>query len=942
MTNKWIITGDVHIHRFTEHNVDDFRLKQFVSLAKRLVVLGRHHKAKTIVLSGDTIHVAQHEPKVSHTVREFFNILTKGFDRVFYIFGQHDLNSKSKLTDNNFVNSIVPVIGYDAKYMHKEIINESGRRITFKDWEHTHDVSWIEDKVDLLISHVTIHDRFGQDIDQSKFDLGFAGDIHTPTNIGNLHSTNVPMPNGISDNQDGSVVLLDVESMKWERVATECGDFQYLKFFYADSIPKEYENYPNLAIRERTLSALGEDGTSSIVHLNSLLDIKSVIETCAIESRLEETHKKHSALITYEDSLLSFDFKLIDVRVKNFRSIDDFHYEFSNGLLYLYGMTGSGKSSLIRALIYCLVGGDEPRLNIRTGADYIQTEVNLEYEGKRFNIKRSWQGSGSFTYFIDGVEATGGSIRARQENLYAELPFLNHLGIIYRDQKAPPLLSQYGFSDRINLISSILNLGIINEYLDYSIKEVIKYVSQLATHNDESIRLDAIIKSLTEESINTVKQEPDLLLEISSINSELEELGMREKVANRLSTLLVDIAKAETLFNKCDILTEEELSSLNEETDSIKSDISELRTTVSEIDKAVMVSSRSVGSLTESYRAGKKKLESYLADLASHESGSVSSCVLCGSALDQSSSEKHINELKPLIEVAKSEIEAIKIKIEKETISNTENLDLKREAEEYLKSINESLSKVTSKIRDHTSSIKSKNYLDELNASLSKYDTSMVDVIRSTGTHPDINNTQVRSLQSQLTELNKKLGAIDEIKKTIIIVEAATNDLENLTQEIQQVEQELANMRSYRDMFTASGMVTASVFNKIADLMSTDLMKINTLRQQVNGDTKIDFSVELKVGTKYVPYDGLSGGQTNLADILFINRLINLSGGSGLLILDEALKNLDVDTLEQAIDVIEASNVRTTVLVTHVPTFQRYTHRLGVTLNGDVSQYSIN
>ena len=142
-------------------------------------------------------------------------------------------------------------------------------------WTADQDLSWIEKPVDYFFGHLTPYVEgamFGQEIDWSKFKVGFAGDYHQPKTFnGKLHTTNVPIPHYISDSTEGSVVVLDIETGEWERVPTrKAGSFNHLRIFYDDvSVPDE---------DEYTVRVKRPLPTAKSQHIHGSINLDEVIE----------------------------------------------------------------------------------------------------------------------------------------------------------------------------------------------------------------------------------------------------------------------------------------------------------------------------------------------------------------------------------------------------------------------------------------------------------------------------------------------------------------------------------------------------------------------------------------------------------------------------------------------------------------------------------------
>ena len=195
---KVLITADIHFGDYNDYNYSEkSRLKQFDLLADTYVELGKKHGCKELWIAGDFLRVPNNRSKQIHRFKKFIKTICDNFETVRYILGQHDLDSKS---DNQSIeDTIVSLFDYENFiFSNKVIHNFDGTTVAFMSWSPSQDLSWIEDKVDILIGHYTKSTFFGQEIDEDKFDLMIHGDIHNDQVLGKFVSIGNPIQHDMS------------------------------------------------------------------------------------------------------------------------------------------------------------------------------------------------------------------------------------------------------------------------------------------------------------------------------------------------------------------------------------------------------------------------------------------------------------------------------------------------------------------------------------------------------------------------------------------------------------------------------------------------------------------------------------------------------------------------------------------------------------------------
>jgi len=238
-SNDWLLVSDIHLHDYPRYNkTPKARLNQSIKLAHRIAEVGRERGIKTLVLAGDFIEVPTNRSYIVHKLKEFFEILSEGFDTVFYILGQHELDSKSQ--GQEFHDSIVTVIApKNFQYMDKKFFQHQGKNIAFMNWKPTQDLTWIKDPVDLFIGHVTVDARFGQPIDNTKFKLGIVGDIHQAKTVGNLMFIGTPQQNKLGDQQNSTAVVWNPKSNTAQHIDLDPDHSRFLGFNILRTLTKK-------------------------------------------------------------------------------------------------------------------------------------------------------------------------------------------------------------------------------------------------------------------------------------------------------------------------------------------------------------------------------------------------------------------------------------------------------------------------------------------------------------------------------------------------------------------------------------------------------------------------------------------------------------------------------------------------------------------------------
>ena len=933
--SKALIIGDTHIYPFANHNLfgdKDFRLNQFYDLMYRLVEIGEEYDCEYLFNLGDFTHKPIMNPRTLSAVDKCFKILSKkwGADKHLLISGNHDLDGKSKNLQAQD-SSLYVFKQYYEDVDHLPIMID-GKTLAFMSWTPDQDLSWIEQPVDYFFGHLTPYVEgalFGQEIDWDKFKVGFAGDYHQPKTFnGKLHTTNVPIPNYISDCQEGSVIVLDIETGEWERVPTrKKGGFNHLRIYYDDvAIPDEDEYVVRV---KRPVP------TTKSNHIHGSINLDEVIDNVVKSAKLDKVHNEVIPDVRTGGDVLSLNFLIKFLKVKNFRSIAEFEMVFDNGLYCFTSGNGEGKSSLINSIAYCLNPPRSSKDLIKRGTDEMSVELELEYQGLDHKILRTTTTKGSSVkYWVNAEEVTANNSTELNNRISENLQFMQLWDILYRYQSAPYLLSGYSYSQRIEMVSRLLGLNRVKDIYQvaYSkLKELKKSIDGLT----KQLEIDTAVKdsiTLDKDFVDTRDklraERENLEFEIVKMKEEFTQIQKNNATLNRLDTWVTELEALNSALEKFDLNQLEELEfnlgQGKEYVAGVRGDIEKLQSTISELNSKRY----SVEHEIELSQDNLAKLEN-----------SDRKCSSCGREFDGLEEfEKHIELEKgkhsDLVRKNQSKIEEYNSEISRLTTDLTS-------AQKALEESNDALQSLTSEI-DRLKLIKAQHdkfsiKQEEFNKFLNENPTiESLQRVNETEYYASImeKTNRVETLQSEIQFQNRLVSEFEryaELDKKCMTTQA----------QIDELNQGLTDWENYVKLFHATGDVIKSVFFKVAENLTSNDFVVSTVKTLSSGEERIDFDMKMMVDGGLIDYESLSGGQKVMCDIFFITRLFDMSGNVGLLMLDETLKDLDSNNLELASQMIRSAPINSVLLVTHSESFNNYDYKFNVVKENGCSIYQI-
>lgn len=936
MGTKVLLIGDTHIYPYANYNLfdeKDFRLNQFYKLMDRLVEIGNQYDCKYLFNLGDFTHKPIMNPRTLAGVKSCFEILSRKWDKEHHLLisGNHDLDGKShNLQDKD---SSLYVFNQFYTDMDHKIIQIDNKSLAFMNWSPNQDLSWIDGSVDYFFGHLTPYVEgamFGQEIDWSKFKAGFAGDYHQPKTFnGKLHTTNVPCSHYISDCQDGSVVILDIETGEWSRVKTrKTGSFNHLRIFYDDvAIPDE---------DEYTVRVKRPLPTVKSQHIHGSINLDEVIENVVKSADKVEIHNSIIQEVKSDEDVLSLNFLLKSLKIKNFRSISEFEMVFDNGLYCFTSGNGEGKSSLINSIAYCLNPPRSSKDLIKRGQDEMSVELELEYQGLDHKILRSTTTKGSSVkYWVNGEEIQANNSSELNTKINENLQFMQLWDILYRFQSAPYLLSGYSYSQRIDMVSKLLGLGKVKDIYQVA-------YSKLKESKQAS---DAILKKIEIEQavLDSMKDVPETMVDVSILEERKSELTNQlskdqitlasirknNEILTELNRRVTELETLDSQLDKSVDLTV--IGSIEENRNSCLEFIDKQKREISEYDRGIQLSKTKKATLQNEINLSESSLDKLRR--------SDRKCSACGRLFDnQDEFEAHIeSEYNKHVQLESDNSE--KITVVQKVID---------EAELGLKSAKEMLESAEQGLLQYNSGLQRLRAIESQVQFFEKKKDEFNSFLHDHPEIQDIKSVSEIEIQDKVSQLKSEISSVefeilssvqrnDQVEKRNLV----RSKIEDLISESEIAIMNASKLEEYTKLFHPTGDVIKSIFMKVAQNLTSNDYVVSTIKTLASGEDRIDFDMKMMVDGGLIDYDSLSGGQKVMCDIFFLTRLFDISGNVGLLMLDETLKDLDPNNLESASQMIKSSPINTVLLVTHSESFNNYDYKFNVRKENGCSIYQI-
>lgn len=920
---KFLITADWHIDNYSDYNYyPNSRLDQFIRLAHRINEIGREEGCEILVIAGDFLNRPVLRPFLQHKVKEIIDILESGFDKIYYILGQHSTDSKSD--DLSEHDTVLTIFESDKfQYMNHKILEFNGYKIGFQNWTHSQDTSWIEDKIDVLICHYTKSDLFGQSIDDSKFDLMIYGDIHQKGFYdGKFVSIGTPIQKDFTSQAEGTAVVLDIDNRTWKHIEIDEDHSRFLRLYYTNNKAEEGFSEDKLSyyVYKPERVEASKNNKSELLSWN---EIDELIYRLSTEGGLGDVYKEVvSKCVPYSE--IDFNFQLKYLEIQGYRSIVDFRLEFDgNDRILLLGKNGSGKSSIIKAAKSVL---ENSRYISYEKSDLCASQrvaMGLFYQNKLYEI---WKGD-SYGLKINGEQQPYRNKTNFENDLLDKLPFLRFIDLFFITSDVHNLSQRFTPDRRIELISKFYRLDRIDAYSTTSnnlYQEKItessnlksKITTEIGIRDHISKRVDELREEVKDLSIEELRETLSVYAQMrndyeSFRNWESESIRLRDRMESIQDTL-------NTYKNRLSI------------------DIEFTQIKLTNVENDIINYKKLIETSTQRWR----KYEEYSSRLESQmkvglelknqlEKVVNGRCPVCDNPINNEKSEKLQKDINAKLNEVREECKELLLKLK--DYSDEEKGD------NYFKELIEKLKMNLSDAEDEKMLLKNK--ISQYEIAKNDYDNELLKLKKVEDDillHENKKPKEVK-LPLNLSELEyevaSKISKYEDYEKELKSYKEKCQLIDELNSEYNKMINESEKYKQFSELTQRNGKVYEEILKKLAEGFSESDIQYKVDSGVFRNNRFVKFNSFYRVKDKLRIYESLSDGQKTVCDLDFLSKLFSVQ--VGLLVLDEHLRHLDENNLPKAAEILKNMNVNTVIISTHDSNFSLYTKRVLLELDSN-------
>lgn len=668
--------------------------------------------------------------------------------------------------------------------------------------------------------------------------------------------------------------------------------------------------------------------------------------------------------------------KLKYIRLQNFISHKDTQLEFNDkDKLLISGKSGSGKSSIIEAILWVLYGKARVpnRDLVKRGEDKARVTLEMESNNDIFSIEREINKSAqSITLYKNGDILDIKSIAEKEifiENEILKCPYLLFVNSIIYPQDNPDSFVNQSASDRKDILLKLVDVDTIDEFYEkakgilstqetlYSAKKIL--LDQYTIDSNEKaskILSEDEIKALNDNIIISKQSMATIEKTINDFdganrafeayfttlsNLELKILKGDQKVADIIKNISTYKDTLEINKKEYELIDIKKLESLEEEHGELLIKMNNIKEVNSKWDEwnfsLIKLKSTLQNPIDNSTEI--KKYEDLILE-TTNKINTESVCEHCGKPVEKLSSVYNtlISGYKTKIESLKQEVldrenkyNETKKSIELLEAAQPEKIDSSDitnkiiEINNSITNIKSNKEKLENAINSNTTLVQhfSSQLADEMN-NIESYKKERVDLIPV----EQPNGDNIDKLRDDIKKLKE---VIDVSEKTIYSHKVALDDIESINNKISSIQQELIQIQEsindaklMKEVFGSTGIKTI-VLDYILPLLEE---KINSTLNRIS-----DFSVRLdtqkdnasktkKIEGMYITitnpegfemdFQSFSGGEkTRLIYAITEGIASILNNKFDFRVQDESIQGLDEDMLLSFTDVIYDSKNNT-------------------------------
>jgi len=564
--------ADVHIHDYTLYStIDDegvpSRLRDFSRLAEEIRYQAVQHSADVIVIAGDLLQSSNPRPMVLNHAQAFLKEVAVNELPVILIVGQHDLDNKNETNNSlhSVVTPILPLFDNIRYVVDRESFIIDGVTFFAKSWtSNQSDVSDQPD-ADVFVGHglvINAKDPYGHVFEngfsapqlQEKYAVSIIGDIHNPNvwvskaNGAAVIVPGQPLQSNYSSGPPGMwAIRVENSKYKWaKRIGLE-DTYRYREFHQFRII--EDEQYvaetPDPYVHYRIWESKRKKGEPRMVDEseNPVTDLYNVVarqlEADELGACLPMLRAAYEG-IGASDTRAAAESRLKTLSIRDFLSIIELDLDFSTmaGLIGVFGENGTGKTTVVEALYWCLTGEltkevSADRINFNYGKKPATVTAVFEVGGEEYRATRArktpllqlWKGDANLTK---------GSAKETQALIYGLLGIEKEdiLTLLYYSVKESNTFTSLTPGQRQDFLGKASGVEVLvklqeafGQRLDVLDRDIVKWSGREQANTriaeDAKTKMDAAVEAL--RVAKNVRKRSDVQKEIDAAQSELAD-----------------------------------------------------------------------------------------------------------------------------------------------------------------------------------------------------------------------------------------------------------------------------------------------------------------------------------------------------------------------------------------------------------------------------------
>jgi exonuclease SbcC len=632
--------------------------------------------------------------------------------------------------------------------------------------------------------------------------------------------------------------------------------------------------------------------------------------------------------------------KISSIRLENIRSHGKTSMNFDDGITVISGRTGSGKSSVLMAIQYCLFGaktGISKSGLMRRNSKKGSICLSFEHEGNGYEVSRGFMKSGSNIIpdqHVSSVKKNGKELLEMSREADINKNIMDILG--YPDESKATDLFETTTYTKQDEIRKLIDLGKTDrrEYID-SILNLSKYKMVW----DNSLEVVRRIKMIIEGLAGEISSEEETKEDIKKVEKRIKEAEEEmNKSSQRLSEKKQVFEEFDRDFRKKDheIKGMEETARKAEAAQKIVSMKSEEDEGIAKEKEAISLEVKKLKKITgdldyeaclkdyEEAKSRKDSEERMISELEREYSGALKieggKCPLCKQEL----SAEHKGRIREEFEKKK--------RLSREAIDNLEKAlkgkseDLERAKKQ--KEVSERIREISSKLESFEKRLEENmKIINENEAAARSFDRSHFERMKKE--YDEMIEGRVK-LGSEISSLSKSLEMLGEqLENSKKDHEALKSRMEKMVEK----RKRLVQMERLLDFFSKAredirkigDVVRARFVRDFRKEFQSRFEEIRRWEQEYSVDIREDYEpFAYTIGGEEVPVVDLSGGEKTsvaLAYRLALSDIASRLGGvskSQTIILDEPTTGFDREDIKVLPEVLRnIKNIPQIIIVTH-------------------------